>query len=237
MLDPIDPQHLRKPFKKLFSLVQRNNSLKAFEFQLGDLHDHYLMPLDGTGTFYSSKCGCPECCVKNEGKSNESYQHGLMGGCLVHPEQKTVLPFAPEAIVRQDGSNKNDCEKNALKRYLAHVKREHPHLKLIILLDGLYADNPTIELIKRYGWHYIIVAKDGNHKSLIEAMNALGDEGELNHHEVIDEKTGTKHMFRFANNVKLNASKLTQVVNVLDYIEIDKEGHHHPWCWVTSHSR
>ena len=77
-------------------------------------------------------------------------------------------------------ATKNDCEKNAIKRYLAHVKREHPHLNLVILLDGLYADNPTIELIRSYGWHYIIVAKDGNHKWLIEAMNVLCDQGNLN---------------------------------------------------------
>ena len=53
----------------------------------------------------------PACCVKNEGKPNESYSHSLTGGCIVHPDQKTVIPFAPEAIVRQDGSTKNDCEK------------------------------------------------------------------------------------------------------------------------------
>ncbi len=80
----------------------------------------------------------------------------MMGGCIAHPDQKTVIPLEPEAIIRQDGCTKNDCEKNAIKRFFAHVKRVHPLLKLIILLDGLYADNPTIALIKKYGWHYII---------------------------------------------------------------------------------
>ena len=32
ILDPIAPEEFRKPFKKLFSLVQRNKLLKAFEF-------------------------------------------------------------------------------------------------------------------------------------------------------------------------------------------------------------
>ena len=130
--------------------------------------------------------------------------------------------FAPEAIVLQDGATKNDCEKNAIKRYLAHVKREHPHLNLVTLLDGLYADNPTIELIRSYGWHYIIVAKDGNHKSLIEAMNALCDQGNLKYHEITNKEKGTKHWFRYANNVPLNASDFAENVNVLDYVETDK---------------
>ncbi len=233
ILDPIDPGEFRKPFKKLFSLVQRNKLLKAFEFKCGNLKDYYLMPVDGTGLFYSGECRCNECCVKNKGKTNESYYHNLMGGCIVHPDQKTVIPFAPEAIVLQDGATKNDCEKNAIKRYLAHMKREHPHLDFIVLLDGLYADNPTIELIKGYEWHYIIVAKDGNHLSLIEAMDALCEQGNIKYHEIINKEQGLKHWFRYANNVPLNASEFAMDVNVLDYVETDKEGRRHTWCWVT----
>ena len=232
VLDPIDPSHFRKPFKKLFSLVQRNGLLKAFEFQCDGLKDWYLLSIDGTGLFYSGECRCEECCIKNKGKPNESYYHNLLGGCIVHPDQKTVIPLAPEAIVRQDGSTKNDCEKNAIKRFLAHTKREHPHLKFVILLDGLHADNPTIELIKSYDWHYIIVAKDGNHVPLIEATNALCDEGKLNYHDSVDED-GTKHWYRFANSVPLNAADLPEIINVLDYVQTDKEGKRHTWCWVT----
>ncbi len=98
-----------------------------------------------------------------------------MGGCLVHPSQKVVIPLAPEAIVYQDGVARNDCEKSALKRFLANVKKDHPYLKLIIMLDGLYADGPTIRLIKSYGWHYIIVAKDGNHNTDLKPSNILVD--------------------------------------------------------------
>ena len=78
------------------------------------------------------------------------------------------MPLVPEPIVHQDGTTKNDCEKNALKRFLADTQREHPHLKLVIVLNGLYADGPTIRLIKSYGWHFIIVAKDDNHASLVD---------------------------------------------------------------------
>ena len=233
VVDGINPADIRKPFKELFSIVQRNGALNGFKLNFGKLKDYYLMPIDGTGLFYSGKCGCEDCCIKNEGKKNEAFYHNILGGCIVHPDQKTVIPFAPEAIVRQDGSTKNDCEKNAIKRYLAHVKREHPQLKLIILLDGLYADNPTIALIKKYGWHYIIVAKDGNHVPLIEAMNALYDQGKVDHHKIIDKENGITHKFRFANNVPLNLQEDTEHVNVLDYIEINKKGNQHFWCWVT----
>ena len=36
----------------------------------------------------------------------------------------------------------------AIRYFLARVKHDYPQLKMIILLDGLYADNPTIVLIR-----------------------------------------------------------------------------------------
>jgi hypothetical protein len=47
-----------------------------------------------------------------------------------------VFPLAPEPILKQDGARKNDCERNAAKRLLTDLRREHPHLKLIVVEDG-----------------------------------------------------------------------------------------------------
>lgn len=232
ILDPVIPAAFRAPFKELFSEVQRGGALKSFRFQNHQLKDYYLLAIDGTGLYYSGSCRCQECCIKNEGKKNEAYYHQMLAGCIVHPSKKEVLPLAPEPIVHQDGSTKNDCEKNALKRFLAHVKSEHPLLKLVIILDGLYADGPTIRLIKSYGWHFIIVAKDDNHISLVEAVDALDKQGDVNRLEKTDDD-GTKHWYRYANNVPLNKTDPTEMVNVLDYVETDKKGKRHTWSWVT----
>jgi len=35
------------------------------------------------------------------------------GGVLMHPDCREVIPLAPEPIEKQDGSEKNDCERNA----------------------------------------------------------------------------------------------------------------------------
>ena len=174
--------------KSAFAMMhQKCDSLLAFdEERLDEVCCHNLEKLyhvDGTGLYYSGTCRCDDCCIMNEGKKNEAYYHNIMGGCIVHPNQKTVIPLAPEAICKQDGTTKNDCEKAAIRRFLVQVKHDHPRLKPVILLDGLYADNPTIALIRKYGWHYIIVAKDGNHVSLIEAMNELYEQGEVKHHQ------------------------------------------------------
>jgi hypothetical protein len=36
-------------------------------------------------------------------------------------------------IVKGDGDTKNDCERNAAKRLLSDLRREHPHLKLLYI--------------------------------------------------------------------------------------------------------
>ena len=232
-LDPVDSKAMREPFRQLFAEVQRGGMLKDYRFSCPDLKDHYLLAIDGTGLYYSGKSRCKECCIKNEGKANEAYYHQMLAGCIVHPDRNTVLPLAPEPIVHQDGSTKNDCEKNAIKRFLSDTKREHPHLKLVVVLDGLYADNPTIRLIRSYGWHFIIVAKDDNHASLIEAVDALDRQGDVKRLEISGEN-GIKHWFRYANEVPLNKSEPAEIVNVLDYVETDKKGKRHTWCWATS---
>ena len=56
----------------------------------------------------------------------------LLAAALVHPSQKVVYPFAPQPIMTTDGSKKNDCERNALKRWVSDFRREHPHRKPLL---------------------------------------------------------------------------------------------------------
>ena len=233
ILDPVSPEQLTEPFSQLFTEVQRGGGLKPFRFKFkGVLNDRYLLAVDGTGLYSSGTCQCDECCVKNKGKPNESYYHQMLAGCIVHPNHSVVLPLAPEPIVQQDGTTKNDCEKNALKRFLANTKRKHPHLKLVILLDGLYADAPTIRLIKQHGWNFIIIAKDGNHSSLIEVVDELDSAEQVSRLEHKDDN-GIQHGYRYVNGVPLNKSHPEEMVNVLNYVETDKKEKRRTWSWVT----
>ena len=108
-------------------------------------------------------------------------------------------------------------------------------LRLLSLIYGLRG-NPEVILglfLRSYGWHFIIVAKDDNHASLIEAVDALDRQGDVKRLE-ISRENGIKHWFRYANEVPLNKSEPAEIVNVLDYVETDKKGKRHTWCWATS---
>ena len=58
-------------------------------------------------------------------------------------------------IRKQDGSTKNDCERNAAKRFLDDFRREHPHLKVIVVEDGLSSNAPHILELQRHDLCYI----------------------------------------------------------------------------------
>ena len=138
-LDNIPFTACRLAFTRLFTLLQRGKVLDHFRF----LDKYYLISLDGTGIFSSSSIHCENCCVKEHKDGSTTYHHQLLCGTLVHPEQSVVFPFAPEPIIKTDGEKKNDCERNAAKRWLTDFKREHPHLNAIIVADGLSSNAPT----------------------------------------------------------------------------------------------
>ena len=39
------------------------------------------------------------------------YHQQMLGAAIVHPERKEVIPLCPEMIIKQDGNDKNDCER------------------------------------------------------------------------------------------------------------------------------
>lgn len=139
IIDEVDPKSLRPAFKKLFADFQRSKGLEGYRY----IDGHYILTKDGTGFFSSDKVFCENCLTKKKkGSDTITYSHQALAACIVHPNKKTPIPLCPEPIMRKDGSKKNDCERNASKRFLKDFKREHPHLKIIIVEDALSAINP-----------------------------------------------------------------------------------------------
>jgi hypothetical protein len=163
-LDEVEPLEIRKPFKAIFADLQRGKKLEDFQF----IDGYYLLSIDGTGFFSSPKVHCQNCCVKEHKNGSKTYYHQMFCGSIVHPGQKTVIPLAPEPIMKSDGDTKNDCEFNAAKRFIEHFRREHPHLKVIVLSDSLHGKAPFIKMLKQAGIPFIIGVKPGDHKYLFE---------------------------------------------------------------------
>jgi len=228
ILDDVEPDEIKASFQDVFRQAQRGKVLEKFVF----IDDHYLLSVDGTEHFFSKKIHCPSCLERVNHKTGEvSYHHQMLGAAIVHPDQKAVIPVAPEPIVKQDGDTKNDCERNAAKRFFAQVREDHPHLKLIVIQDSLSPNAPNIRTLERHNFRYILRVKEGDHAFLFEKVAEAHRTGRTT--EVAYHGAGVKHRFRFLNQVPLNKSNQDLLVNFIEYWEIkDGETTRH-FTWVT----
>jgi hypothetical protein len=156
----------------------------------------------------------------------------MLGAVLLHPDNRAVIPLMPEPIVKQDGTNKNDCERNAGKRLIAKLRQDHPHLKLMITEDSLSANGPHIEMLQDHDLHYILGVKEGDHAFLFKQGAAAEQAGRMTYYDRDDQETGMHHRFRFVSDLPLNASNAALRVNFLECWETlnDKVQH---CSWVT----
>ena len=223
-LDQVLPRQLRRTYKKIFADLQRGKVLEQYRY----LGGHYIISIDGTGQYCSKKVHCDNCCEKNHRNGSKSYYHPMLGAVLVHPDHKVVIPLAPEPIVKGDGVTKNDCERNAAKRLLSDLRREHPHLKALIVEDGLASNFPHLSLLDSLKMNYIIGVKPGDHSYLFDWIKDLKPSAPIK-----NDADGTKHEFRYYTNVPLNDANHDYRVNVLEYCETDKSGKQQHFTWVT----
>lgn len=229
ILDPVDPDELRPLFADVFHQLQRGKALESFVFHQGC----YLLSLDGTGYFSSKKIHCQSCLEKVSKKTGEvTYEHQMLGAAIVHPDHQEVIPLAPEPIQKQDGSAKNDCERNAAKRLLRKIRQEHPRLKLIVIEDGLASNGPHIRELLDLGLHFILGVKPGDHEALFKDVIRAFDEDRA---ETISwNKEGVHYEISFVNQVPLNDSNADLLVNFLQYHEYDEDGRcRRNFSWIT----
>lgn len=229
ILDPVEPARLRPAFRAVHSKLQRGNALVNFTCFDGK----QLLAMDGTGTYSSTQVACPHCCVKNK-QSGSEYYHQMVVAALVHPDHKVALPVDFEPITRADGSNKNDCERNASKRLIESVAAQYPKRRFVVLEDALAANGPHINTLLEQGMDYIIVAKPGGNKALFDTLQERLQQGQTTEWEVTDEGKKLTQGYRICRDVPLNNSHPDLCVNTLEYWEIDAKGKERLWCWITN---
>jgi Transposase DDE domain len=228
ILDPVKPKYLRPLFKDIFRALQRGKALEEMVFVEG----YYLVALDGTGYFSSQQIHCESCLERHHRNGTITYTHQMLGAALIHPDRREVIPLMPEPIVKQDGTEKNDCEREAAKRLIVKLRQDHPHLKLIVTEDSLSSNAPHIQVLHDQHVHYILGVKEGDHASLFAQVAAAEQAGRVTYYDRDAPETGLRHRFRFVSDVPLNASHADLRVNFLECWEWDKDTVQH-FSWVT----
>ena len=228
ILDPVSPKWLRPVFTSVFRQLQRGKALEAMTF----LDGHYLLALDGTAYFSSKTIHCASCLHRVHRNGSITYTHQMLGAAIIHPDQRAVIPLMPEPMVNRDGTAKNDCERNAAKRFVAKLRQDHPHLKFIVTEDSLSSNAPHIETLQDHDLRYILGVKEGDHAYLFQQVKAAEQAGRVTYYERHERAAGLVHRFRFVNDMPLNASQAHVRVNFIEYWEIGEAKVQH-FSWVT----
>jgi len=181
------------------------------------------LALDGPEYFSSQTIHCASCLQKVHRYGAITYFHQMLGAAIMHPDLRAVMPLMPEPIVRHDGTTKNDCARNAAKRWIAKLRQDHPHLKFIVTEDSLSANAPHIETLHAHGLPYILGGKAGEHASLCQQVQAAEHAGRVTYYERPDRAAGLVHRFRFSNDIPRNTSNAEGQVHFIEYWEMDQD--------------
>ena len=129
-----------------------------------------IVALDGTEHFVSRKIHCKRCLKRKRADGGTEYFHAFLGASLVAPGSNRVLPLPPEFVLAQDGAEKQDCERNAAKRWLARQGARLKELRPIVVGDDLFACQPIAEAIRAQGANFVLTCKPASHKTVSEYL-------------------------------------------------------------------
>ena len=218
MLDGADPALLAPCFEDTERLLLEPAMREAF----GRLDGRTLVALDGTEYFRSQKIVCPHCQTRKRSNGKIESYHSLLAATVVAPGHSKVVPLAPEFIVKQDGAEKQDCERNAVQRWLdKHGARLKP-LRPVYLADDLFACQSVAKRLVEAGEDFIFTCKETSHKALYDFI----DGAEVERHEVRVRKgkTHETHRHRFIEKVPLRDGKDAVQVNWIGFEILDAKG-------------
>jgi hypothetical protein len=201
LLDPQVPELLYGVFAKGLQAVEAGGQLDTFR----SYADQVLISCDGTGTLSSQKIHCPNCSRQELANGETLYIHYAILPVIVKAGESRVLVLEPEFITPQDGHEKQDCERAAIKRWVqrnAECLGRHKHT---LLGDDLYACQPICELFLGAGFNFILVCKPDSHVALYEQVEFLAKTGLVEQQELRhwNGRFAERHQYQFVNQVPL----------------------------------
>jgi hypothetical protein len=214
LLDPIAPCHLFPMFSAILASLTEAGELDPFRV----LGGHLLVSLDGTRYFSSKKIHCPNCSHRTLSDDSVLYFHDVITPVIVRPHSAQVISLEPEFMSPQDGTDKQDCELTAAKRWIRRNSKLCSVAQFTVLGDDLYSNQPFCELLLEQGFSFVLVCKPESHLTLYDWLDFL--EGDIQ--QVCIRRWNGRFAelwrYRYVNHVPLRDGKDALFVN---------------WCEVT----
>jgi hypothetical protein len=170
IVDDVDPEKLSSVFTGALQEAVRLGIVDEYRVLEGGV----LIPIDGVWYFSSHTIHCDHCLTATEklkdGSKQTLYYHDVVAGAIAKPGCNTVLPIMPEFIRNEDGTGKQDCERNAAKRLLEKRGAEYKNLLPTFLGDDLYCCHEICKMLIALGYHFIFTCKDETHPWVVEQV-------------------------------------------------------------------
>ena len=120
--------------------------------------------------------------------------------------------------------SKQDCELKGFYRLGLRLKEAFPVLRLIVLLDGLYANGPVMEFCRKNKWQYMIVLQNKSLPSVHGEFEALSELEPKNRY--VGAWGNRRQHFRWANDIEYDFGpngKKTETIHVIECVETWQE--------------
>lgn len=230
LLDNVDSTSLRRVFDRVYDYLQQHEVIDNYRFH----QDYLTVSIDGVHHYSSQKVSCPACLEKHHRDGSITYSHSMLSAALVHAKRAEVFILDNEPIVKQDGENKNDCERNAASRLFSNLAGTLGSESVVYALDALYGCAPVINLITQTSasWKYVINAKEAGHKHLFAQFDQRNDEGQVNW-RTLRRKDGT-YEIGYVSDLELNASNREVSTNLITLNYQPKKGASITFSWMTN---
>ncbi len=164
--------------KAYLDLMERLIRKKKFRRYL--IENSYPIAIDGSQKQVRKDLLSPEWLERKVGKGEDQdgrtqyYVYVLEANLVLN--NGMVLPLMSEFLDfgKGDTSNdKQDCETRAFYRLADRLKKRFPCLRVMVLLDGLYAQGPVMEFCVKKNWDFMIVLQDDSLPSVWEEFEGL----------------------------------------------------------------
>ncbi len=233
-LDSVAPESLQAGFWQLWKRIRKLEILDKYRY----FGRHLTVSMDGVEHFCSESIHCPCCLERKHRDGKTGYHDAMLSAVLAHPAEKEVFVMDNEPIIAQEGTSKNDCERNAAKRLLENMQATHGKEWLVWVMDALYSCGPIIRQIMQNEnrvagqWQYVIGIKPDGNKTLFTQFEGRDRRGQVKWCEW--EQDGSLHRFGYTNGLALNSSNSDLRVNMLYYEQVSAKGKQQTFTWVTS---
>jgi len=169
VLERVNPEAFEELIAKLVGTLHRGKVLRKF------LCDGKLVvAIDGTQMLTFHTRHCPQCLTRTLADGSTQYFHYVLAAKIVTP-LGLVVPLAFEFVENPPGRtefDKQDCELKAARRLFRKIRRLFPRLAIMVVGDGLYADQTTFQQLDDLGWDFLITLKEAKIPTLDKQLPA-----------------------------------------------------------------